>query len=38
VNIPTAKAEDFKKATQRLYRSANSASFLTVHLLPAQVQ
>jgi len=36
VNIPTARTEDFKKATQRLYRSANAASFLTVHVLPAK--
>jgi putative CocE/NonD family hydrolase len=36
VNIPTAGTEDFKKATQRLYRSANAASFLTVHVLPAK--
>jgi putative CocE/NonD family hydrolase len=35
VNIPTAKAEDFKKATQRLYRSGNASSALTVQLLPA---
>ena len=34
VNIPTAKAEDFKKATQRVYRSANAASSLTVQVLP----
>ena len=37
VNIPTAKPEDFRKATQRIYRSANAPSSLTVLLLP-QVQ
>ena len=34
VNIPTAKAEDFRKATQRIYRSAEAPSSLTVHVLP----
>jgi uncharacterized protein len=34
VNIPTAKPEDFRKATQRIYRSANAPSFLTVLVLP----
>ncbi len=33
VNIPTAKPEDFQKATQRVYRSANAASALTVQVL-----
>ncbi len=33
VNIPTAKAEDFRKATHRVYRSANAASGLTVGVL-----
>lgn len=36
VNIPTAKPEDFKKATQRVYRSAKTASALTVQVLPAR--
>ncbi len=35
VNIPTAKPEDFRKATQRVYRSANAATSLTVQVLPA---
>jgi putative CocE/NonD family hydrolase len=34
VNIPTAKPEDFRKATQRLYRSAAAPSSLTVLVLP----
>ncbi len=34
VNIPTAKASDFQKATQRIYRSRTEASGLTVRLLP----
>jgi len=34
VNISTAKAEDFHKATQRIYRLANAASSLTVQVLP----
>src|SRR6266436_1614058 len=29
VNIPTAKAEDFRKATHRVYRTGNAASSLT---------
>jgi len=35
VNIPTAKPEDFQKATQRIYRGGNFASSLTVQVLPA---
>lgn len=35
VNIPTAKPEDFRKATQRVYRSAGAATSLTVQVLPA---
>ena len=35
VNIPTAKSEDFKKATQRLHRGGKAASSLTVQVLPA---
>jgi hypothetical protein len=35
VNIPTAKAEDFQKATQRVYCAADAASSLTVQVLPA---
>jgi predicted acyl esterase len=35
VNIPTAKPEDFRKATQRIYRGGNTASSLTVQVLPA---
>jgi uncharacterized protein len=34
VNIPTAKPEDFQKATQRVYRSANASSSLAVQVLP----
>lgn len=37
VNIPTAKVEDFQKATHRVYRSANAASSLTVQVLPADL-
>ena len=35
VNIPTAQPGDFRKATQRVYRSANAATSLTVQVLPA---
>jgi len=35
VNIPTAKPEDFKKATHRVYRGGTTASALTVQVLPA---
>jgi putative CocE/NonD family hydrolase len=34
VNIPTAKAEDFQKATQRVYRNGKGSSSLTVMVLP----
>ncbi len=34
VNIPTARAEDFQKATQRVYRGGETASSLTVQVLP----
>jgi len=34
VNIPTAKAEDFRKATQRVYRTASTPSALDVQVLP----
>jgi uncharacterized protein len=34
VNIPTAKPEDFQKATQRVYHTGNAASGLTVSVLP----
>jgi putative CocE/NonD family hydrolase len=34
VNIYTAKPEDFHKATQRIYRSADAASGLTIQVLP----
>jgi predicted acyl esterase len=37
VNIPTAKPEDFRKATQRVYRSGKAASSLTVQALPARL-
>ena len=35
VNIPTAKPEDFQKATQRLYRSSRDASHVGVRVLEA---
>lgn len=35
-NIARAKPEDFRKATQRVYRGANAGSFVTVHVLPAR--
>jgi hypothetical protein len=35
VNIPTAKPEDFKAATQRVYRSAAQASGVELSILPA---
>ena len=35
VNIATAKPEDFRKATQRVYRTKNAASALTVQVLPS---
>ena len=35
VNIPTAKPEDFQKATHRLHRGSKAASSLTVRVLPA---
>jgi putative CocE/NonD family hydrolase len=34
VNIPTAKPEDFQKATHRVYRGGKEASSLTVRVLP----
>jgi putative CocE/NonD family hydrolase len=34
VNISTAKAQDFRKATQRIYRTSDAASSLTVQVLP----
>jgi putative CocE/NonD family hydrolase len=37
VNIPTAKPEDFRKATQRLYHSAENPSGLAVQVLPVVV-
>ncbi len=36
VNIPTAKLEDFVKATHRVFRGGNTASSLTVQVLPAK--
>ena len=35
VNIPTAKPEDYRKATQRVYHAGNTASGVTVMVLPA---
>jgi uncharacterized protein len=35
VNIPTARPEDFQKATHRVYRSAAASSALTVQVLPS---
>ena len=37
VNIPTAKSEDFRKATHRIYRGADAPSGLTVQVLPARL-
>jgi putative CocE/NonD family hydrolase len=36
VNIPTAKAEDFHKATQRIYRTVEAPSSLIVRVLEAE--
>ena len=36
VDIATAKPEDFRKATQRVYRSAKASSSVTVRVLPAR--
>jgi putative CocE/NonD family hydrolase len=36
VNIATAKPEDFRKATQRVYHTGNAASALTIQVLPAE--
>ncbi len=36
VNIPTARPEDFQKATHRIHRAGNAASSLTVQVLPAK--
>lgn len=33
-NIPTAKSSDFQKATERIYRSSNAASFVQVNVEP----
>ena len=38
IDISTARPEDFHKATQRVYRSANAASSLTVQVLPARAK
>jgi putative CocE/NonD family hydrolase len=35
VNIPTAKADDFRKATHRVYRGKGAASSVTAQVLPA---
>ncbi len=35
VNIPTAKPEDFRKATQRIYRATDAASALIIPVLSA---
>ncbi len=35
VKIPTARPEDFQKATHRIYRGGKAASSLTVRVLPA---
>jgi hypothetical protein len=37
VNIPTAKPEDFKPATQRVVRSRTQPSGVEVYVLPATV-
>jgi predicted acyl esterase len=33
-NIPDAKAADFKKATEKIYRSKNQPSGISVQVLP----
>lgn len=38
VNIPTAKPEDYRKATHRVYRGGKFASSLLVPVLPADAQ
>jgi putative CocE/NonD family hydrolase len=38
VNIPTASENDYQKATQRVYRSHDAASSLTVQVLPASAK
>jgi hypothetical protein len=38
VNIPTAKPEDFRKATHRVYRATRAASGLVVNVLPPGVK
>jgi uncharacterized protein len=35
VNIPTARPDDFRKATHRIHRSAGAASALAIQVLPA---
>jgi len=35
VDIPTARPEDFRKATQRVYRGGDEASHLVVEVLPS---
>jgi uncharacterized protein len=35
MEIPTAKPSDFKKATQRVYRSGTTASSVTLMVQPA---
>lgn len=36
VNIPTAKPEDFRKANQRIFRSATNPSSLQIQVLPVR--
>ena len=36
VNIPTATAEDFQKATHRVYRASESPSSIAVQILPSK--
>jgi predicted acyl esterase len=36
VNIPTARMEDYRKATHRVYRAASAASALELNVLPAR--
>jgi uncharacterized protein len=38
VNIPSAKPEDFRAATQRIMRSRTQPSGVEVSVLPAQVE
>jgi uncharacterized protein len=38
VNIPTAASQDFRKATERVYRGVNTDSRIIIHVLPQLAQ